>query len=612
MRANLAIIAIRTAQKMIENPLQNLIHKLKSLKFACPETSAGFPLCSNFSLEILSIIPLLTAVSAFPNATIEINRRWWEGIRNILSLFSLHTGLYKEFTKYSFILTLFLMSCLFAQSGNLLKIEGHITYITMDQVYCDIGSAKDAEVGDTLTVLRRNDEIGLLVITNIARKSSVTLPLVPVDQFQLGDRIVLEKFIPDKLALTQSENDQLSERIPEKTTAKIHTLFSQNATISLRYSYNKFSENISDSRGIGTVQYRAGLTSFLHTKILVYGRSNLMDRDFTLYQARAEIQSASKKHQLQVGRVFPSDMPGVGATDGFLYSSKLKQNISTGLLAGFQPDYKTLTWNPDVKKIGVFTKGQYQFKKMKFRSVVSLVGQYAGKDIDREFSYIKFTADIRRKLNISVYQTWDFYRKQSIYQRSKLEPTSNQISLRFRPFRPITITSRYTTRKQVLYTASGSLLPDSLFIDELRTGWYNSLRFSHDKIGSIITGVNRRGQSGSKDASTYIFLNYFSRKIKKHFSFHSSSSYIHNLIITGLRNRLGMNVSTDKFGTFYAEYELYTYGYGNFYNDYYQNSLKVNHTWSLWDNLRGTMTIDYLKDNDYDVLVFYLGLTYRL
>ena len=73
-----------------------------------------------------------------------------------------------------------------------------------------------------------------------------------------------------------------------------------------------------------------------------------------------------------------------------------------------------------------------------------------------------------------------------------------------------------------------------------------------------------------------------------------------------------MNVSTGKFGTFYAEYELYTYGYGDFYNDYYQNSLKVNHTWSLWDNLRGTMTIDYLKDNDYDVLVFYLGLTYRL
>jgi len=72
-------------------------------------------------------------------------------------------------TKYLFAIIFTLLSFLTAQKENYRTLEGHITYITMDQIYCDIGSVKGAEIGDTLTVFRRNDEVGLLVITVTSR-----------------------------------------------------------------------------------------------------------------------------------------------------------------------------------------------------------------------------------------------------------------------------------------------------------------------------------------------------------------------------------------------------------------------------------------------------------
>jgi len=519
----------------------------------------------------------------------------------------------KKMTKYLSILAFVMMSSLAAQPGNYKTIEGFITYITMDQVYSDVGSVKGAEIGDTLTVFRRNDEVGLLVITNIARKSSVSHPLVPIDQFQLGDRISYEKFIVEPEKTPILTDTQGSNKTKKKSKIKrTEWGFDQNAIVSLRYSYNRFSEEQKNSRGIGTVQYRAGINTLLHSKILLYGRSDLRNQDFTIYQARAEFSDKTKKHLLQIGRVFPSDMSGVGATDGLLFSSKIKSNYSTGFLAGFQPDYQSLGWNSDVRKLGGFVKSQHKGNTYKLRTLFSFVSQHTGDKIDREFSYIKFTGSYRRKLNVSLYQTWDLYREQALYDRSKIEPTSSQISLRFHVFKPLTITTRFTSRRQVLYNASGNLLPDSLFVDELRTGWYSSIRFSHDKIGSIITGFNRRAQSESDIASTYIFMNYFSRSIRDALSVQFSASYLHNLIITGFRSRLGMNISTKHFGKFYGEYELYSFGYGNFYNDYLQHIFKINHSWSLSKSFYGSTSLDYLIDKDYTTMTAYLGLSYRL
>ena len=59
-------------------------------------------------------------------------------------------------------------------------IQGKITYLTADQVYCDLGREDGVNVGDTLTVFRRNDEIGKIITTNLARQSSVCASLIPV------------------------------------------------------------------------------------------------------------------------------------------------------------------------------------------------------------------------------------------------------------------------------------------------------------------------------------------------------------------------------------------------------------------------------------------------
>lgn len=520
----------------------------------------------------------------------------------------------KKMIKYRLIPVFIFLGLLVAQSGTYQSIEGNITYLTMDQVYSDVGSLKGAAVGDTMTVFRRNENIGLVVITNVARKSSVSQPLVPISQFQLGDQIRYDKWVPKPEDPPAQQVSQQSDKPSSKSASgKPHWDFKQNATVSLRYSNNKYSEESTHSRGIGTLQYRAGLKSLLHSKVFVYGRSDLADKDLTVYQARIELSNQTRAHTVQIGRVFPSDMSGVGATDGLLFTSKITPVFSAGALAGFQPDYQSQSWNPDVKKIGGFFKSKHRNDNFKLQTLISVVSQQAGNEIDREFSYIKFTGDVKRRLSFSLYQTWDIYRDHTLYNRSALEPTSSQISFRLKPYKLITLNMRYTSRRQVLYNVSGNLLPDSLFVDELRSGWYNSIRFSHDKVGSVVTRFNRRKQSNDSDnASTYIFMNYFSRPIRENLTIQFSANYLKNLLITGFRSRLGVNMATKKFGSFHSEYELYSFGYGRFYDDYLQHSFKAHHTWSLRKSLYGSTSIDYLIDKDYSIFVLYLGLTYKL
>ena len=399
-----------------------------------------------------------------------------------------------------------------------------------------------------------------------------------------------------------------STKIQSQKTSRI---INQNATISLRYSYNRFSKESKSSRKIGNLQYRAGLNTFLHSKVLLYGRSDLQHQKFTIYQARIEITDKAKKYLLQIGRMFPSNISGIGATDGLLFSSKIKTDYRMGFLVGFQPSYQSLDWDNNVRKIGGFLKGKYKKKLFKLQSLMSVVGQYTQGETDREFCYIKVTGDVLKKLDFSFYRTWDIYQSKIPSGRSNVEPTSSQFSFRISLLKSLTLTTRYTTRRQILYAISENSLPDSLLVDELRTGWYNSLRFSHDSIGSFILGYNRRAQSNSDIASTYIFLNYFSKPIYELVSLQVSSSYIHNIIITGFRTRFGANISTNQFGTFYSEVELYSFGYGNFYNDYLQHSIKLNHSWSLWKSYYGFTSIDYRQDSDYTILAVHLGLTYK-
>jgi len=135
----------------------------------------------------------------------------------------------------------------FGQNMEIITGQGKVTYLTADQVYCDIGTSQGVSVGDTLQLFRRSEIIGDLVITHSAKNSSVSSPLVPIESIQIGDRVQFEKtnvIIPDSPIAPATNQPQK----PEKEKLKLN----QSGHLSIRSTIQSLHDGVSEQSGIGT------------------------------------------------------------------------------------------------------------------------------------------------------------------------------------------------------------------------------------------------------------------------------------------------------------------------------------------------------------------------
>ncbi|MBC8346593.1 MAG: hypothetical protein ISR82_05860 [Candidatus Marinimicrobia bacterium] len=488
-----------------------------------------------------------------------------------------------------------------------IKAEGTITYVTTDQVYSDIGLNKGAAVGDTLTVLRRGQELGLIHITSIANKSSVSESLVPISQFQLGDRVVLEKInnmiLPPKKEIVSQK--------PKPAKPAKRSPWRQSGNISARYMSTQYSDKPTKNRSIGMVNYRLRSSGFLKPQLWVYGRSDLLSGDFNLYQARLTLGQSNGKFFMQAGRVFSPALSGLGATDGLVVSSTFKKEITLGVLGGYLPAQQNMDFSKDVLKTGGFIHYKKQTKNMRINGSAAFAQQKFKGKTDREFLYWSWRSDYKKSLSLAINQTLDLYSTQSIGDRKSLTPTSNQISIRFRPTNGLSLYSRYSGRRQVVYFESVQTLPDSLFQDELRSGWYNAFNWSSDGFGNIQIGLNLRSQISFDRPASVIVFGYQTPNKKNKRSYRFKTNFIRNDLLTGIRAVLGVDQSLNRNVSLYADADFYSYGYGNKSSDFFQSRFSGGFNWRVHKRIQFSTNIDYLKDKSYTNLFIYAGLNYR-
>ena len=492
----------------------------------------------------------------------------------------------------------------FGQNMEIITGQGKVTYLTADQVYCDIGTSQGVSVGDTLQLFRRSEIIGDLVITHSAKNSSVSSPLVPIESIQIGDRVQFEKtnvIIPDSPIAPATNQPQK----PEKEKLKLN----QSGHLSIRSTIQSLPDGVSEQSGIGTLQYGLSAPALKHFKIGIYGRSNLQNQQFTLYQARASFGIKNKGPFFQLGRVFASELSGIGATDGLLATSPLMKNIIIGGLGGLQPDPESYQFKTNIKKLGLFSK--VKFPKHHFTGSIAFVGQYAGSDIDREFIYSKMSYSPINQLSVKLYQTFDFYRNNPVYNREILESTFSQFSLKIKLTRKITFRSRYTSRQQIIYQQSQILVPDSLFQSELKNGWYNAFKVQTKRWGILQLGSNFRRESGTDQYSSVRSFNYRTNPTQNGLSIDWNSIMIQNQLLKGFQNKWGISKPILRNGFFNADYEIYTFGFGNNWNDFTQHTFSISISKKIGKYLNMYTSIDYSKDADYTRSFGYFGLTYR-
>ncbi len=486
--------------------------------------------------------------------------------------------------------------------------EGKITYLTAEQVYCDLGMNDGASVGDTLTVTRRTQEIGWIIVTHLAKKSSVTNSLVPIETYQLGDRVILNKTIKQNLLSKPrivEKSDGISIKIPQKK-------WQQSGTLSLRMASTSFSNDRTATRGIGSLNYRVQYRGALKLKLWVYGRSHLETGNFNLYQGRVSLGDVGGKLYIQGGRVFSSSLPGLGATDGIFISTALQKNLIAGILGGFQPNPQSLSFNKNNTKVGGFIQAKRTINTVKMGGSIAVARQSVKGNTDREFLYWQVRISHTNRLALSMNQTVDFNLDQVVPQRGRFIPTSSQVLFRYRPITGVTLHSRYSGRRQVLYFESAQTLPDSLFQDELRHGWYNGIDITSGVLGSIRIGMNIRTQNSGARPSTVTFFGYQTPRGKRGRLYGFKTHYIQNEIISGLRLTLEINQSIGESVSVYGEGDMYSYGYGNKVNDYIQIRVSGGLNWKITRKLFVSLSGDYTNDRDYSILFGYAGLHIRI
>jgi len=492
------------------------------------------------------------------------------------------------------------------------QTSGAVSYITVENVYCDLGSENGLAIGDTLHVLRRNDEIGLLVVQSTGRKSSVTHPLIPSSNFQLGDLVI---FIPKQKSEVpeepiEKEVASKKEEPPIKKQKK-KPIFDHGGSISLRGNWNKYNSGSNNERLLGNLNLRLGITSPIKNRLWIYGHNNFTENTFRLYQLRLELGDRTNQFYGQIGRLYVSELAGVGAVDGVMVSVGKNRKNRVGAMAGFQPTFLETKFNSDVKKISAFSANEWEKGKRVFKLNAALVGQYAKNKIDREFMYIRMNLREGSNYELSWYETVDLYRDSTVYNRSSIEPISSQISFRFRLGNMLTFNSRLSSRKQVLYRQSGTLLPDTLFVDELRSGWYNSIQVRSKNWGTFRLNNNLRIQANSSDLSQVTSVGYTAPRLKNNLYLTFSSSFIKNMLITGFRNRVSASKSLNDKGSIFADYDLYVYGFGNQLADYTRHAVSFGINYRIMKKLSTNGSIDISKDGEFSAIYVYSGLSYR-
>lgn len=507
--------------------------------------------------------------------------------------------------KYFKIILLLFFTGLFADDIEI--VNGKITYITVDQVYCDIGSKQNIVIGDTLKITRRGDFLGSVIVSHVATNSSVSDKISSQIEFQLGDIVILQ--INDNRNIVNENNINIKPIIVDNPIEKPkqNIKFSQHGTISLRTNYNTISNELMLYQSL---QYGLVINNPFPIHLFAFGQSNSNTGKFILYQAKLDFGSRKKGIFVQAGRVFTAELSGIGATDGILTQWRKNKSYSIGALFGFQPDNESYKPNYLQKKIGVYSTINKKLNNLTLNGTGSIVGQYEENIPQREYLFFKIKGRYKSNLEFNIWQLNDFYRDE-LNNTSNLELTSSQLSVRYKAIFGIVLQSKYSMRIQPLYFTNYESTQDSLISNEIRSGWLNSIRFSIPKIGQFQIGSNIRIQNSSEMAYLLRF-NYQSHQIKEKYILGWNLNWIKNDIINGIQNKFQYDWEINNKKSFFLEYELYQYGYGVNPFDFIQHSFSISFDQSISKHLYFYSAFDFIIDGQLNQTFIFSGLSYRI
>lgn len=492
--------------------------------------------------------------------------------------------------------------------------EGSIIYLSADMVYTDLGKNAGVAIGDSLEVKRKTDTIGFLTVTNLSKKSSVGKTLWAKVPFQVGDRVVLEKVRPaDEVMEVAAEPEEVTA---EASESEKKPKLRHRGKISFRNTHFISRSSVDgpvreENRFIGIVSYSLALDRPSTLSASVYGRS-AGDGALSLYHAKLELTSPDERLSGQAGRIYASNLSGIGTVDGVLVQYQFTPLLSAGAVGGVHPDIQTGKASTDNVRAGGYLRWQGGKRRIAYSGNIAAIGQYQHSQIDREFIYVQNSVRFARMANWFLTGEIDLDRKDRSIARKSAELSSFNTSLRLRPWSWLTVTSRFSARKNVKYFESHASIPDSLFNDQMRSGWFNSIYVNLLRKYSFQLGHNYRSREEGRKASQIVSISGSARGVVPYVrSLRGTVSLLSNEQVDAVRSRISAASTLMKRIDIYGEYEWYRYRFAGVGDPNIRHTVTGEADFRFRKRLYLSALLEYSRESDLTTITLFGEVSYR-
>lgn len=446
-----------------------------------------------------------------------------------------------------FILSFFICSVVMAQSDDAV-LQGNVSYIGNQNVYVAFVNTDGVKVGDSLYVVKDNRWKAVLVVKDFSSISCVC-EAVGKNSLLVTNKVFAKRVLEKPLELAALKelnavavNDEalksvgkklvshdMDARVNGRVSISSYSFLTDNTqsfnvdsvnkyatTHRLRYNFELNAEHISNSK----------LSFFSNISFTHKLNDSLENNDGLRIYDLAFKYDLSNSSALTFGRRINPNMANIGAVDGFQFEKSIN-NISYGAIVGTRPNVVNYGLDPRLMQVGAFVGHSYQKEAGGYsQSSFAFFNQTNNLVTDRRYIYFQHSNTLIKKLNLFCSVEADLYRLDTLHQgfttdsvpkqilgfkpKSVFELTGIYASVRYRPWKQLSMSLIYDARNNVYYYETFKNAFNGNFDKMTRQGW--KFQATVLPLNNLIWGVSTGYRLNPKDvpASTnaHSYLTY--------------------------------------------------------------------------------------------------------
>jgi len=405
--------------------------------------------------------------------------------------------------------------------------EGHISYITTQNIYVKFDQSGLVQAGDTIFIRKDEKLVPLFVTESISSTSCVGKPSEHFE-IKVSDVVVVKSNKKEKqsdqklieasdLAISTNLQDATNisgavpitkpvskpareQKIRGRLSASSYSSFSNSSDLNqrFRYTFSLNANHISDSK-FSTDTY------IMFTHKLDHW-SDVQDNIFSALK----IYSLSVKYDLNpktrflIGRNINPRMASVGAIDGLQAETSVKA-FTFGAVAGSNPDYMDYSFNPKLFEYGAYISHEYKNTTGQMVNSFAFMQQTNNGNTDRRFAYFQHENSLLKNLNLFASCELDLYALKDSVPTNEIGLTSLYLSLHYRFSRKLSAYVSYDARKNVIYYETFKSYLDQLIDVATRQGYQFRVNYNPSRI--VSAGVNGGYRFQKKDPKPMLNAN---------------------------------------------------------------------------------------------------------